>query len=55
MRFYIRLKKLAPLLFLSLLILAVSTACSTVSGVGKDLQKVGQVIEREADKNKKKQ
>ena len=48
------LKRLAPLLFLSLLSLSVTTACSTISGMGKDIQKAGQVIEREADKNKKK-
>ncbi len=47
------LKRLASLLLISLLSLTVTTACSTVSGVGKDLQKVGQVIEREADKDKK--
>ncbi|RTZ65541.1 MAG: entericidin [Aquificaceae bacterium] len=28
------------------------TACSTVSGVGKDLQKAGEVITKEANRNK---
>lgn len=51
---YMTLKRLAPLLFLSLLSLSFTTACSTVSGMGKDIQKAGQVIEREADKNNKK-
>ena len=46
------LKKLVSLLLISLFSFTVTTACSTVSGVGKDLQKVGQVIEREADKKK---
>lgn len=30
------------------------SACSTVSGVGKDLQKAGQVIEEEADRKQNK-
>ena len=48
------LKQLVTILFIAIFSLIVTTACSTVSGVGKDLQKVGQVIEREADKNEKK-
>ena len=28
------------------------SACSTVSGVGKDLQKAGEVITKEANRNK---
>ena len=54
MTHYMTLKRLASLLFLSLLSFSVTTACSTISGMGKDIQKAGQVIEREAEKNRKK-
>jgi predicted small secreted protein len=41
------------LIFISLIGLTTISACSTVSGMGKDIQKAGQVIEREAEKKKK--
>lgn len=47
------LQKWISIVFISILSLTVINACSTVSGVGKDIQKAGQVIEKEAEKNKK--
>ena len=41
--------------WLTIFVLMISfsiSACSTVSGVGKDLQKAGKVITQEANKNK---
>ncbi len=45
------LSKWQAIFLLSILSLMVS-ACSTVSGVGKDLQKAGEIITKEANKNK---
>jgi predicted small secreted protein len=44
------LKKLAYVVLASSWLLL--TACNTVSGAGKDIQKGGEAIENSADKNK---
>jgi predicted small secreted protein len=43
-------KKLTAILFISTLALALS-ACNTISGVGKDVQKAGEKVEEAAEKN----
>lgn len=43
--------KLAAVLITGLCLLSLN-ACSTVEGIGKDIQKAGQSIEQEAKKNK---
>ncbi|HIO92565.1 MAG TPA: entericidin A/B family lipoprotein [Leucothrix mucor] len=43
------LAKWAGILLLATVSVSIS-ACSTVSGVGKDLQKAGEVIQKEASK-----
>ncbi len=40
------------LLALAALVLLTLTACNTVSGFGKDVKKVGEVVTREADEAK---
>jgi predicted small secreted protein len=44
------MKKLSAVLFLVSMVLVLS-ACNTVSGVGKDVQKAGEAVEDAADKN----
>ena len=44
------LNKGLSVLFLIAISLVFVSGCGTVSGVGKDLQKAGQVIEKEANK-----
>lgn len=44
------MKKLTTVLFLASIVLMLS-ACNTVSGVGKDVQKVGEKVEEAADRN----
>jgi predicted small secreted protein len=38
------------ILFISVVSITLLNSCSTISGVGKDMQKAGQVIQREANK-----
>ncbi len=45
------MSKLSSVLLLLIVSISIS-ACSTVSGVGKDLQKAGKVLQKEANKNK---
>lgn len=47
-------KRTLELLLLSLLAFALSgvSGCSTIEGMGKDVQKGGEAIERAADRNK---
>ena len=43
------MKRLSSVLFLTSMVL-VLTACNTVSGVGKDMQKAGEKVEEAASK-----
>lgn len=45
-----RISRLALLALLALACMAVLTACNTVKGFGKDVQKVGEQMEEKADK-----
>ena len=42
--------KYTSLLFISVISIMLFSACDTISGVGKDIQKAGKVIENEANK-----
>ena len=44
------MKKLVSVLLLASIVLALS-ACNTIEGVGKDVQKAGEAVEDAADKN----
>lgn len=44
------MKKLTAVLFLASMVLVLS-ACNTMSGMGKDVQKAGEKVEDAADKN----
>ena len=43
------MKRLSSVLFLTSMVLAL-TACNTVSGMGKDMQKAGEKVEEAASK-----
>lgn len=43
------MKKLTALLFLALFSVGTLSACNTVKGAGKDVQKVGEKVEGAAD------
>ena len=47
------MKKVAILLLVTGFSLLSLNACSTIEGAGKDIQGAGQVIEKEANKNKR--
>lgn len=44
------MKRLTALLLLALFSIGTLTACNTVKGAGKDVQKVGEKVEDAADK-----